>query len=387
MSAANFTPATPLVIGASWQLVEGPFIALSPLVAVVFGHQEAIFLQHLHFWLNFKAQNPEKYIDHKVEDRHWVYWNYYELVREIPLGRSVSPHRRVIGHLKRLGVLLVEQPRSNVWDQTCHYSIDYEVLAEVLERGRFAANSNETKALDRAGEKPPLSPIDLAGSNDIDSSDHLTESSASSSSSNPTTTKDAVHPMNPLDHVECGGEFDVSGLPSEIQSDIFALVADRKDGQRYIDLLTARLQKAARSPGIGDVNTPIRWLESIIKSAKPDFTGADEIAKQRHAANVRRTLAEKQLAEKQASSAVEDAAREQRHSAAAKLLASLDEDARKALADATRASVMPQKVRACVDDAVHRGVLPDHQYALNVVLTAIERLSADRGSAAKGEQP
>lgn len=74
---------------------------------------------------------------------------------------------------------------------------------------------------------------------------------------------------------------------------------------------------------------------------KPDFTAADEIAKQRRAVKARRVLDEKQTAERQASSAADDAAREQRHSAAAKVLASLDVDARKAIADATRASVTP----------------------------------------------
>ena len=385
MSAANFTPATPLIVGATWQLVEGPFIALSPLVAVVFGHQAALFLQHLHFWLNYKAQNPSRYIAHKVQDRDWVYWNHDDLVREIPLGKSVSPHKRVIGRLKRLGIILVEQPRSKNWDQTCHYTIVYERLAEVLERGQFAAASNRTNALGRTDETQSPVPDDSTRSAGTDASDHSTESSASTSS-NTTTTIDTAHPLNPLDQIG-GGEFDVSGLPIGIQSDVVALVTGRKDGQRYIDLLVARLQQAAAASTAGKVNAPVRWLESIISSGNPDFTAADETAKQRRSVKARQALDEKQLAERQASSAAEDAARKQRHSAAAKLLASLDEDARKALAEATRASVMPQKMRACVDDAVHRGVLPDHQYALSVVLTAIERLSADRGSAAKGEQP
>ena len=385
MSAAEFTPATPLVVGATWQLVEGPFIALSPLVAVVLGHQEALFLQHLHFWLNYKAQNPSRYIAHKVQDRDWVYWNHDELVREIPLGKSVSPHKRVIARLKRLGIILVERPRSKEWNQTCHYTIVYEALAAVLERGQLAIAWNGRNALGRADEKQSPDPDDSTRSAGIEASDHSTESSASTSS-NTTTTKNAAHPLNPSDHIG-GGEFDVSGLPIEIQSDVVALVTGRNDGQRYIDLLTARLQKAAGLPGIGDVNTPIRWLVSIIKSGKPDFTGADEIAKQRHAAKVRRTLDEKQLAEKKASSAAEDATREYRNAAAAKLLASLDEDGRRALVDATRAAVMPPKTRACIDDAVLRGALPDHPYSLSVVVTAIERMSADRGSAAKGEQP
>ena len=388
MSAADFTPATPLVIGASWQLVEGPFIALSPTVAVGLGHQEALFLQHLHFWLNYKAKNASKYAEHKAQDRYWVYWNYDELVREIPLGKSVSPHKRVIARLKRLGIILVEQPRSKAWDQTCHYTIVYEVLAEVLERGRFAADSNETKARVRAGDKQLPSPNDSTGSNDIDSAGHSTESSASNSSDKTTTTKEPAHPLNPLDHIECGGgEFDVSGLPIEIQGDVVALVADRKDGQRYIDLLAARLQQAAGSPVMGKVNTPLRWLESIITSGKPDFSGADEIAKQRHAAKVRRALDEKQLAEKQASSAAEDAAREQRNAAAAKLLAALNDDGRKAVADAARATMAPPSTRACINEAVLKGVLPEQPYALNLVLTAIERMPASRTPSAGGRQP
>ena len=245
MSAADFTPRTTLAVGASWSLVEGPYIAMSVSAAVALGHQEAIFLQHLHFWLDYKARNQQKHFVHGVPDRSWVYWTYDELVQQIPLGKSVSPHKRVVKRLKRLGILLVEQQRSNAWDQTCHYSIDYEMLAEVLERSQLEDDSNGNKMLFRASEKHLPRPGDSTGSTGIDSADHSTEISASNSSNTTTTTKETAHPLDPADQMQCGGgDFDVSGLPIEIQSDVAALVAEMKDGQRYIDLLAARFQRS-----------------------------------------------------------------------------------------------------------------------------------------------
>jgi hypothetical protein len=122
-------------IGATWLLVDGPFIALSMRLAEVLGHQEAMFLQHLHYWLDYKRQNEQRYIGHSFDGRMWIYWNYDELVKEIPLGRSASAHKRIVKRLKALGILLVQQHRSAVWDQTCHYSINYQVLDGILERG------------------------------------------------------------------------------------------------------------------------------------------------------------------------------------------------------------------------------------------------------------
>ena len=387
MSAANFTPRTTLAVGASWSLVEGPYIAMSVSAAVALGHQEAIFLQHLHFWLDYKARNQQKHFVHGVPDRSWVYWTYDELVQQIPLGKSVSPHKRVVKHLRRLGILLVEQQRSNAWDQTCHYSIDYEMLAEVLECSQLEDDSNGNKMLFRASEKHLLRPCDSSESIRIESSDHSTESSSQNSSKR-TTTKEAVDPLNALDGIGgCGAHLDVHEIPSAIQSQVFTLLAQMPDGQRYVDLLAARLRRAAESPGRVDVVHPILWLKSIIASSAPDFSEADRIAEQRHAAKIHRALAEEQRLSEQASAAANDAAREQRYSAAAKLLASLDEDGRKALADATRAAVVPPKTRACISDAVLRGVLPDQPFALSLVLKAIERMSASAPDPDQGEEP
>ena len=153
----------------------------------------------------------------------------------------------------------------------------------MLERSQLEDDSNRNKMLFRASEKHLPRPDDSTGSTGIAHPGHSTESS-SQNSSKKTTTKESVDPLNALDSISgCGAPLDVHEIPSALQSQVVTLLAQKLDGQRYVDLLAARLRRAAESPGRVDVVHPILWLKSIIASSAPDFSEADRIAEQRNA--------------------------------------------------------------------------------------------------------
>lgn len=113
-------------------LYDEPPIAVSPTLCRLLDLPKAVFLQQLHYWLQQKRNDPGRYVDHYIDNRFWVYWTSEDLLREIPLGRSIEPHRRVIKDLRALGVLLVAQHRVSTWDRTNFYSIDYHKLDELV---------------------------------------------------------------------------------------------------------------------------------------------------------------------------------------------------------------------------------------------------------------
>ena len=362
-------------IGSTWMLVAGPFIALSMRLAERLGHQEAMFLQHLHYWLNYKQQNEQQYPGHRFDGRLWIYWTHDELVREIPLGRSASAHKRIVKRLKALGVLLVQQHRSSAWDQTCHYSIDYPVLAGILERVEVVDESNSTISSDRPVAKQPLDVLGLGPSTRSVDTDHMTESSAVISPENSTTTG----LTGSMDQMSCGGggELDVTEVPEAIREAVIALIAGRPDGQRFIDLLTYRMKRAADDPRAGRLVAPLLWLKAVLESENPDFTGADFIEEDRKVKKARRVHVANQQIQELAEQAAQAEARARRQARAALKLAGLSEADLATLREATVTSVLPPRTITTIKDAIMMRVLPEHPFALGVVLKAIERLWPD----------
>tara|TARA_R110001592_G_scaffold91274_1_gene267351 strand:+ start:3928 stop:5037 length:1110 start_codon:yes stop_codon:yes gene_type:complete len=115
-------------------LYDEPPIAISPTLCRMISLQAAVLLQQLHYWLQQKSAAPDRYKDHYINGRYWVHWTYEQLQKQIPLGKSIDPHKRLIKELSSLGVLLVEQHRASEWDRTNYYSIDYKCFDELVEK-------------------------------------------------------------------------------------------------------------------------------------------------------------------------------------------------------------------------------------------------------------
>lgn len=94
-----------------------------PNLAKAIGLNEAIFLQQLHYLLNYSKN--------ELEGRVWVF-NTYEQWQDIFGYWSVSTIRRTIENLTKLG-LLVSTDKFNKFkmDKTKWYSIDYQRLANL----------------------------------------------------------------------------------------------------------------------------------------------------------------------------------------------------------------------------------------------------------------
>lgn len=133
-------------------LFDEPPIAISPTLCKILGLQAAVLLQQLHYWLENKSAAPDRYKDHYINGRYWVYWTHEQLQKSVPLGKSIDPYKRLIKELKSLGILLVAQHRAGVWDRTNFYSIDYDCFNSYIEQQSmsFMNSGNSTTRDDAA---------------------------------------------------------------------------------------------------------------------------------------------------------------------------------------------------------------------------------------------
>jgi DnaD/phage-associated family protein len=106
-------------------LNERPIIVV-PTLAKLLGTNESIILQQIHYWLQRSK--------HIKLDRKWVYLTYDQLVEQIPFI-SKSTIRRTIIKLENKGYLLPQNFNRLKLDKTKWYSINYEKLNELKDRG------------------------------------------------------------------------------------------------------------------------------------------------------------------------------------------------------------------------------------------------------------
>lgn len=98
-------------------------ILVMPSLANSVGLNEAIFLQQLHYWL--------KSSKHYYDGCHWVFNTYEDWQEQFPFW-STSTIQRTTIKLLRMGVLMVGNYNRHRFDKTKWYSIDYELLNEVV---------------------------------------------------------------------------------------------------------------------------------------------------------------------------------------------------------------------------------------------------------------
>ena len=99
---------------------ERPFI-VSPTLAGMFGTNEAIFLQQLHYWLQ-KSRNV-------ADGKLWVYNSFEEWARQIPFLSSRTI-QRIVQRLLEQGVIEVSHHGKGRFDRTNWYTINYEHLKQ-----------------------------------------------------------------------------------------------------------------------------------------------------------------------------------------------------------------------------------------------------------------
>ena len=107
---------------------ETPLFVL-PTLAKAIGLNEAIILQHIHFWLGIVEQGGDR---SKFKDgRWWVSKTYTEWQTNFSWW-SAQTIQRAIQRLENIDLLLSKQYGSSDHDQTKWYTIDYDVLDHSL---------------------------------------------------------------------------------------------------------------------------------------------------------------------------------------------------------------------------------------------------------------
>jgi hypothetical protein len=97
-----------------------------PTLANQLGRNEALFLQQLHFWLSSENSNGISY-----DGKKWIYNTYEDWKNQFKIF-SLSTIRRIIKKLEKLEVIYSKKLGKKQSDQTKWYTINYEVLSEII---------------------------------------------------------------------------------------------------------------------------------------------------------------------------------------------------------------------------------------------------------------
>ncbi len=117
-------------------LLDEPPIAISPTLCRLLGLPEAVFLQQLNFRI-YANHDDHAGKWHVIEERgyRWVSWTQDGMLKDIPLGRSLSVHTRVISQLRNNGLILVEQLGKKKWNRANYYSINFSNFHQFISNG------------------------------------------------------------------------------------------------------------------------------------------------------------------------------------------------------------------------------------------------------------
>jgi hypothetical protein len=135
--------------GASRLLIDEPPIPISRTLATVLGLEEATILQQLHFRsVSGAADRQGRWAVQEHDGYNWVSWSPAGLLEDVPLGDSLSPHRRALANLRALGVVVVQQLGKARWNRANFYRIDHPRLNCLLDSRVASISAN------RADETP-----------------------------------------------------------------------------------------------------------------------------------------------------------------------------------------------------------------------------------------
>lgn len=341
-------------------LYNEPPIAVSPTLCRLLGLPEAVFLQQLHFRLQQKASDLRTYEKYMVDGRHWIYWTQQELLREIPLGRSTDPHKRVVKRLRDAGILLVRQLHASDWNHTNHYSIDYDVFELLTQAGKLAAPIGGN-ATNRKKGKPLVDKQENRRSAGGNATDQDTKTTTEDSTET-TTTGDAPLELHPVaEPHRLLIEKSVVGLSGELTQ----AIADEAAGTLL----------AIRNEGCKPIHSMHRWIQSLVEAAHAGKFFRDKgnaVAAARREARREAQRAADEAVAREASNARRNA----RTAEAGLRLETLEEADLMNLADAVEnnSALRYAQNHASIREAVLRRTIPASRIEKSIVLDTMERL-------------
>ncbi|MFZ5502274.1 MAG: hypothetical protein ACOY3V_01860 [Pseudomonadota bacterium] len=353
-------------------LYNEPPIAVSPTLCRLLGLPEAVFLQQLHYRLHQKASDLRTYEKYMVDGRHWVYWTHQELLREIPLGRSTDPHKRIIKRLRNAGILLVRQLQATDWNHTNYFSIDYDAFELLIQTGKLAPSPIGGNATNRTGGKPPIDEQESHPSAGGDATDQFTKTTTESSTDT-TTTGDAPLELHPAtEPYRELIEKSVVGLSGELAQSI----ADEAAGTLL----------AIRDEGHKPIHSMHRWIQSLAEAAQAGKFFRD---KGKAVAAARREARRKaqQAAAEAAAKEVSSTRRNARIAEAGLCLKALGEPDLAKLADAVEndPALCKAKSRVSIREAVLRRTMPTSRIEESILLDIMARLGMLRSEPVRAD--
>ncbi len=137
-------------------LLEGDYLFYSTELAAKIGRNEATFLQQTHYWMSVKGGKV-------IDGTKWFWKTYQQWAQEMCL--SVSTVRRVVNHLKQLGLISVERLAAKTYYQANWYTLNRDALETFVQNEHIEMpimdNSNCSKRaipnIDSTSDKTPHS--------------------------------------------------------------------------------------------------------------------------------------------------------------------------------------------------------------------------------------
>lgn len=364
---------------------EPPMIVFRQLVHL-FGLCEGHLLQQLHYWLAHKARDPARYQDHFIGGRYWVHWTMSELRVEVPFGTSsAETHRRVKKRLRERGVLLVEK-HGAAWDQTDWYSIDYEAFNRIIAQHGGSSSEQSSEPGHASSGTPTMHRRVPAASIGGQAATHYseTENTQRTTTTNETVVVGSEHSRE--GHPGClAPRLLLEEVPEALHKEVSALLAQRQDGQRFVDLLALALRRSDAASADKKLRAPILWLKKLL--ANPcgvDFTAADSLAEHRTVAARRARKEIDRAAAEAARLEVERAEQASRLEEARRLIGAMRPEELRALATAAKFGQVSRPVAVAVEQSILAGQLPKSPLAQLAVIKALTRVRPKNSSAQDG---
>lgn len=331
-------------------LFDEPPIALSPTLARTIGLPEAVFLQQLHYWLAHKARDPARYKDYFISGRPWVKWTQEELMQQVPLGRSIEPHKRVIRVLKELDVLLVEQHLRSNWNQSNFYSINYSALDAFLEQ-RLSRQCSQVKNPSPVAHKTTIVEHERTPPIGAAPAGHYSK----------TTNKENIKETPTPDLV-------LDELPRALREEVARLVPQGPLGQDFVDLLVARLKRDKQLPVEHQLQYPLSWLKTMMQKSDLDFTPAKKISADRKTQQKTKQQVEMSISTPKS----EKAAISERLRAAMQFIDNSSHEARAKLIKEHFTASPGRQIRSKVEASIMTGSHPEGRYVQELICSIVE---------------
>lgn len=113
-------------------------------LTVALGFKKSFIVQNIHYWLDHKRRDPDKYTHSYKDGRMWLYRSYSKWQEEMPPLGCVSSIKKQFKELLDMGVLIKGSFNKRMFDKTNWYTIDYQALDNYVKKAMAKTRKNPT---------------------------------------------------------------------------------------------------------------------------------------------------------------------------------------------------------------------------------------------------